>query len=64
MSNYNLRKIESLAAELAALIEETKDFHWSMDEAGVKAEEKFIEELYDLAYSANMTVEAELNGFN
>ena len=64
MSNYNLRKIETLAAELAALLDETKDFHWSMDEAGIKAEEKFIDELYDLAYSANLTVEAELHGFN
>lgn len=64
MSNYNLRKIETLAAELAALLDDTKDFHWSMDEAGIKAEEKFIDELYDLAYSANMTVESELHGFN
>jgi hypothetical protein len=64
MSNYNLRKIEDLAAQLAGLLEETKDFHWSMDEAGIKAESNFIDELYDLAYSANMTVEAELNGFN
>lgn len=64
MSNFKLRKIEKMASELATLLEETKDFHWSMDEVGVKAEEKFIEELLDLAYSASMTVEADLNGFN
>ena len=62
MKNYTLRKIEKLASELAHLLEDNKaaGFHWNTKENGIKAEEKFIEELLDLAFSADMTIETDL----